>query len=297
MEFEQPAFSMGDAAAQSAYFADCRSKGGNLTTNVPMLHIDGRYLTQSAAVLTYCARKFGLYPTSLTLAYEVDNLLAAAEDLRSCNYKRARNHSLEPQAPLLGLPRAKRHTCAPSRSDGDVRRRREGEGGLYRGGPSAPRQPRAAAWGARLLCGQLHGMCMCIAYQAPCMCAVQRTAQLTTCAARCTIHDARCTMHDARCNANAQVADLTLYDALDVTSRQLPGVPACPKVFKAYTQPKPIPIPIPSRNSGRNPSRLARQVPDLARLPRAGRGAAQHRKVHCLRCASHALRIPSALRV
>lgn len=62
VEFEQPAFSMGDAAAQSAYFADCRSKGGNLTTNVPMLHIDGRYLTQSAAVLTYCARKFGSVP-------------------------------------------------------------------------------------------------------------------------------------------------------------------------------------------------------------------------------------------
>ena len=87
VEWEQPSFTITDATARDEYFADCRCKGGNLTTNVPMLYIDGRYLTQSTAVLKYAARKFGLYPADAALAYDVDNLIAAADDLRSANYK------------------------------------------------------------------------------------------------------------------------------------------------------------------------------------------------------------------
>lgn len=85
--FEQPSFAFGDQDAMKKYFEDCRCKGGNLTTNVPMLYIDGLYLTQSSAVLKYVARKFGMYPVDPVAAYEVDNLIAAADDLRTANYK------------------------------------------------------------------------------------------------------------------------------------------------------------------------------------------------------------------
>ena len=43
---EQPSFVFGDQDAMKKYFEDCRCKGGNLTTNVPMLYIDGLYLTR-----------------------------------------------------------------------------------------------------------------------------------------------------------------------------------------------------------------------------------------------------------
>ena len=117
--WEQPSFRMGDQEGQKQYFASCQEKGGNLTTNVPsdastrtglsiqeslspdsnyheltprvaraVLYMDGRYLTQSTAVLRYAGRKFGLYPEGdLGAAYEVDNLIAAADDLRTDNYK------------------------------------------------------------------------------------------------------------------------------------------------------------------------------------------------------------------
>jgi len=85
--WEEPTFDMSDEAAKLAYFAKCRELGGNLTTNVPMLEIDGMCLTQSSAVLKYAARKYGIYPQELSAAYFVDNLIAAAEDLRTANYK------------------------------------------------------------------------------------------------------------------------------------------------------------------------------------------------------------------
>jgi len=87
--WSQPSFNMTDEAAKLAYFAKCRELGGNATTNIPMLKIDGHYLTQSHAVLKYAARKFGLYPAGddVYACYLVDNLIAAAEDLRGENYK------------------------------------------------------------------------------------------------------------------------------------------------------------------------------------------------------------------
>ena len=108
VSFEAPSFQMGDQASTKAYFDDCRSKGGNLTTNVPMLFMDGQYFTQSSAVLKFVARKFGMYPADLLAAYEVDNLIAAADDLRSANYKPMkmfRGGEKELKAYLEGLPK------------------------------------------------------------------------------------------------------------------------------------------------------------------------------------------------
>ena len=56
VSWKQESFTLGDTSAMNAYFAECRKLGGNSTTNVPMLKIDGHYLTQSSAVLRYCAR-------------------------------------------------------------------------------------------------------------------------------------------------------------------------------------------------------------------------------------------------
>ena len=63
------------------------SLGKNTTTNVPML-IDGdKVYTQSSAVLRVAARKGGLMPTGDDELYQVDNLIAAAADLRAASYK------------------------------------------------------------------------------------------------------------------------------------------------------------------------------------------------------------------
>lgn len=86
--FQQPSFAMADAVAMGEYFQKVQELGGNLTTNIPMLYMDGKYLTQSNAILKYVARKYKLYPeTTLLQAYDVDNLIEAAEDLRAANYK------------------------------------------------------------------------------------------------------------------------------------------------------------------------------------------------------------------
>jgi len=61
--------------------------GGNTTTNVPMLEMDGSVYTQSQAVLKAVARQGGLYPTDPKQAYQVDNILCAVDDLRSAGYK------------------------------------------------------------------------------------------------------------------------------------------------------------------------------------------------------------------
>ena len=55
-EFDMPSFDMTSETDKQAYFAKCRELGGHLTTNVPMLKIDGKYLTQSAAILVYVGR-------------------------------------------------------------------------------------------------------------------------------------------------------------------------------------------------------------------------------------------------
>jgi glutathione S-transferase len=60
--------------------------GGNSTTNVPMLTMDGKTYTQSSAVMIFVGRKAGTYPSDPELAYQVDNLLAAADDFRKAAY-------------------------------------------------------------------------------------------------------------------------------------------------------------------------------------------------------------------
>merc|ERR1712224_277108 len=61
--------------------------GGNITTNVPMLEMpDGKVYTQSSAVLRFVARKGGFYPTDIESQYEVDKLIAAADDFRTISY-------------------------------------------------------------------------------------------------------------------------------------------------------------------------------------------------------------------
>lgn len=92
--WEQPTFDITSEEEKLEYFAKCRELGKNLTTNIPMLYMDGKYLTQSCAILKYVARKYNLYPCQATTteeaiyaAYDVDNLIEAAEDLRTANYK------------------------------------------------------------------------------------------------------------------------------------------------------------------------------------------------------------------
>merc|ERR1711998_215720 len=52
-----------------------------------MLVMGDKVYTQSAAVMKAAARKCGLMPADEELQYQVDNLLAAADDYRSCAYK------------------------------------------------------------------------------------------------------------------------------------------------------------------------------------------------------------------
>lgn len=74
--------------------------GGNLTTNVPMLVVNGKAYTQSSAVLRHAARLGGLMPTDAELQYQVDNIIAAVDDYRTEAYK--------PIFPvLMGTPDAK----------------------------------------------------------------------------------------------------------------------------------------------------------------------------------------------
>ena len=42
------------SAAAAAFFTSCRAKGGNLTTNTPMLEVDGRRIYQTHNGWSYC---------------------------------------------------------------------------------------------------------------------------------------------------------------------------------------------------------------------------------------------------
>ena len=69
---------------------EARQKGGHLTTNIPLLSIQGQHFTQSEAILRLIARKFcpSLLPAD-DMMYRVDMLLDCAEDLRLLSYKLA----------------------------------------------------------------------------------------------------------------------------------------------------------------------------------------------------------------
>ena len=70
-----------------AFFERCKHLAGNLTTNIPMIEDkNGKFYTQSTAIIRKLGRENNLYNDT----YEEDMLLAAAEDLRSSNYKAMR---------------------------------------------------------------------------------------------------------------------------------------------------------------------------------------------------------------
>jgi glutathione S-transferase len=75
-----------EGADPSAFLAECRTKGGNLTTNVPMAEVDGKFYTQSKAIVRMLARKFNLMPSDAEGLYEVDNLLEHDQDFRKTGY-------------------------------------------------------------------------------------------------------------------------------------------------------------------------------------------------------------------
>lgn len=89
VDFDDETFDMSKDEEKKKFLMSCAEKGGNSTTNIPMVEIDGLFLTQSGAALRYLARKFGLYPGEgeTQACYHVDNMLDAAEDLRTANYK------------------------------------------------------------------------------------------------------------------------------------------------------------------------------------------------------------------
>jgi len=73
------------------FFAACRTKGGNLTTNTPMLEADGKFYTQSVAIYKLVARHGGLYPVNdAEAAYVIDNVMAHCEDMFPLCYQALR---------------------------------------------------------------------------------------------------------------------------------------------------------------------------------------------------------------
>jgi glutathione S-transferase len=83
--FEDVTFDMTDEAAKGAFFEKCRELGGNLTNNTPMLELGGKFYTQSTAIVKLVCARGGL--AARGGAYEVDNVIAHVEDLRSICYK------------------------------------------------------------------------------------------------------------------------------------------------------------------------------------------------------------------
>ena len=75
-----------NAVMKAEFFERCRKFGGNSTTNIPMLEMDGKFYTQSSAIIRHVGRVTGAYSGR----FEEDELLAAVEDLRSVNYKAMR---------------------------------------------------------------------------------------------------------------------------------------------------------------------------------------------------------------
>lgn len=103
--WEQPSWTPSDdedesTRRQQEYFHMCRGLGGHLTTNIPMLHVDGKFVTQTASLLRYMGRRLGLYPTvvdgaeQLAACQRIDVLIALADELRDLNYRAANGISV-----------------------------------------------------------------------------------------------------------------------------------------------------------------------------------------------------------
>lgn len=113
------------SAAATAFFAACRAKGGNSTTNTPMLEVDGRCYTQSTAIYKLVARRGGLYPSDdAEASYIVDSVMAHCEDAFPLCYQALRGQvSREELADTLvpkRTPRAPRsHTPTPTASSAE----------------------------------------------------------------------------------------------------------------------------------------------------------------------------------
>ena len=54
---------------------------------VPVLEVDGKYLSQSHSILRYLGKRFGYYPEDAHCAWKVDSLLDAVSDLSSAMMK------------------------------------------------------------------------------------------------------------------------------------------------------------------------------------------------------------------
>lgn len=87
VSFEDVTFDMSDDAEKQAFFEKCRGMGGNLTSNTPMLELDGKFYTQSTAIVKFVCARGGLRTRSAAAAFEVDNVIAHVEDIRSICYK------------------------------------------------------------------------------------------------------------------------------------------------------------------------------------------------------------------
>jgi len=77
---------MDNAEMRKEFFFKCQHYGGGLVTNCPMLELNGKFYTQSSAILRFVSRRGGLYPSDKESAYIVDNIIAASEDLRAACY-------------------------------------------------------------------------------------------------------------------------------------------------------------------------------------------------------------------
>ena len=65
----------------------CNKIGGNTTTNIPMLVDGNKVYTQTVAVLLQAGRMSGLMPADEDSQYEVDKLVADADDLSNGSIK------------------------------------------------------------------------------------------------------------------------------------------------------------------------------------------------------------------
>lgn len=85
--FEDVTFDMADDTSKTEFFAKCRELGGNATNNTPMLEVKGKFYTQSIAIVKFVCACGGLSTDNARTNYQIDNIIAHVEDLRTPSYK------------------------------------------------------------------------------------------------------------------------------------------------------------------------------------------------------------------